>query len=89
MLDRMVAVFLRTRESARSRAKSAREWGPLAAQRERGKSELHRAVCRITSGRAAFGFLTRLRGRGLEAGSTESATENIPPASAGKGEKVR
>ena len=41
----------------------------------RGKSELHRAVCLVT------------RGRG---NSTESATENIPPRlTRGKGEKVR
>lgn len=40
----------------------------------RGKSGLHRARCQVTPG-----------GRK----STESATENRPPASVGKGEKVR
>jgi hypothetical protein len=39
-----------------------------------GKSGLHRAKCQVTPGRRE---------------STESSTENIPPASAGKGEKVR
>ena len=48
-----------------------------------GKSELRRAVCRITSGTGA-----------CEGTWTASATENIPPAftrksDAGKGEKVR
>ncbi len=39
-----------------------------------GKSGLYRTGCQVTPG-------------GCE--STESAAENIPPASAGKGEKVR
>ena len=40
----------------------------------RGKSGLHRVRCQVTPG-------------GRE--STESATENIPPALVGKGAKVR
>ena len=40
----------------------------------RGKSELHRAVCWVTPRRG---------------NPTDSGTENIPPAKAGKGEKVR
>src|SRR5713226_617503 len=52
-----------------------------------GKSELRRAVCRITSGRVRHLCLV-LAGWDH---STESATENIPPwrQRRGKGEKVR
>jgi PAS domain S-box-containing protein len=55
----------------------------------RGKSELRRAVCRITSGRG-WPILARSLRKGGEF-STESATENIPPGRQrpGKGEKVR
>jgi hypothetical protein len=52
----------------------------ISSRDEGGKSELHRAVCRITSGRGwpILNFMCAVKFR-VGAFSTESATENIPP----------
>lgn len=58
------------------RAEPARQ--SLAVSAAGGKSGLHRAECQVTPGQGAG-----------DGALTASAAENIPPVSAGKGEKVR